>query len=340
MAQDRLDWVDAMRGFSMVVVVLGHVLLYMGIGGHDTVLGSILLTFRMPLFFFVSGYFSYRAINWWSKIRIAHILKRKFQAQIICTVVFGFVYQVVIGGGGGNLFIHSFEIYWFTTVLFQMYLLYLLCELISYLINQNITIPLLVIITLVGVLSLVVVNKSDSEIYRVLSWHNLLQYFQYFTVGIICSRYKELFFRMLCNNRFYTFMIIGWIGGEVFCYSKGMNYCNSYLKDFIQDILLRYFALFSVISIFFGKSKEIKMSQWGKQFRIIGRRTLDIYMIHMFLLPNLEFMKSWLIKGNMFVIQCVISGTIAMIVVYLCLLISFIIRKSPLLESWLFGVRK
>lgn len=94
-----MQWVDAMRGFSMLLVVFGHVMLWMGIKGYDTFLSSVLLTFRMPLFFFVSGFFSFRAIGWWNKHRIADILKRKFQAQILCTIVFASVYQYVMWGG-------------------------------------------------------------------------------------------------------------------------------------------------------------------------------------------------------------------------------------------------
>ena len=96
---NRMQWVDAMRGFSMLIVVFGHVLLSMGIGSYNSFLSSILLTFRMPLFFFVSGFFSFRAIEWWNKKRIGDILKRKLQAQILCTVLFLAVYQYVRVGG-------------------------------------------------------------------------------------------------------------------------------------------------------------------------------------------------------------------------------------------------
>lgn len=96
----RLQWVDAMRGFSMLIVVFGHVLLPMGIGGYNSFISSVLLTFRMPLFFFVSGFFSFRAIEWWNRKRIGDILKRKLQAQIFCTIAFLSVYQYIMSGGG------------------------------------------------------------------------------------------------------------------------------------------------------------------------------------------------------------------------------------------------
>lgn len=98
--ESRLQWVDSIRGFSMLIVVLGHVLISMGIGGYASFLGSILLTFRMPLFFFVSGFFSYRVILWWNKNRITDILKRKVKAQILCTLAFLSVFQYVTQGGG------------------------------------------------------------------------------------------------------------------------------------------------------------------------------------------------------------------------------------------------
>ncbi|MCH5175649.1 MAG: acyltransferase family protein [Prevotellaceae bacterium] len=93
-----MGWIDAMRGFSMCVVVLGHVLLSMQIGGYNSFIGSIFLTFRMPLFFFVSGFFSYKASSWWSKKRVGNMLKRKIQAQILCTLLFASLFQLINGG--------------------------------------------------------------------------------------------------------------------------------------------------------------------------------------------------------------------------------------------------
>lgn len=97
----RIQWIDAMRGFSMLLVVLGHVLMNMGVGGYESTLSCIFLTFRMPLFFFVSGFFSYRAVCWWNRARVGDILKRKLQAQVFCTVFFVTLYQFAMSDWGG-----------------------------------------------------------------------------------------------------------------------------------------------------------------------------------------------------------------------------------------------
>ena len=59
----RIEYIDAMRGFTMVLVVLTHVSSFgLGMYGSDTFSYSkIFAEFRMPLFFFVSGFVLYKS---------------------------------------------------------------------------------------------------------------------------------------------------------------------------------------------------------------------------------------------------------------------------------------
>ena len=51
---ERIRYIDALRGFTMLLVVFGHVMMTtFGIGGYNTVIGCFFLTFRMPMFFFM-----------------------------------------------------------------------------------------------------------------------------------------------------------------------------------------------------------------------------------------------------------------------------------------------
>ena len=57
----RIEYIDAMRGFTMFLVVLGHCAFYcMGGVADDNVYLDIFQSFRMPLFFFVSGFVFYK----------------------------------------------------------------------------------------------------------------------------------------------------------------------------------------------------------------------------------------------------------------------------------------
>lgn len=337
-SQERMQWVDAMRGFSMIVVVLGHVLLHMGLGGYDSFLSYLFLTFRMPLFFFVSGFFSFRAIGWWTGERVGDILKRKFQAQILCTFIFLFLYQIVFEGG-----IHGidkgFEGYWFTIVLFQMYICYLVLSLLSRAIRFNITYIGLTLLSVAGII-IIAFHKGDEGLWKILSWGDLTKYFQFFALGVICSRFRDVFFLLMKNSWFIACMAVGWIGCLLLVYTESFRMGNPLVYNFVHDILIRYCALMTVVIMFFNNAKKLDYSKHGKKLQFIGRRTLDLYMIHYFFLPNLLFMEPYLTDGNMFVVQFLISGIITGIVVWLSLIVSSILRQSPFLESWLFGVKR
>ena len=63
----RLSWLDALRGFTMILVVAYHVAQF---AFHENEKTSAALPFlvllRMPLFFFVSGFLAYNASFSWT----------------------------------------------------------------------------------------------------------------------------------------------------------------------------------------------------------------------------------------------------------------------------------
>lgn len=54
---NRLLHVDAIRGVTMLLVVYNHIVTFCLPSPCLTEINSILLLFRMPLFFFISGYY-------------------------------------------------------------------------------------------------------------------------------------------------------------------------------------------------------------------------------------------------------------------------------------------
>ena len=74
---------------------------------------------------------------------------------------------------------------------------------------------------------------------------------------------------------------------------------------------------------------------------IIGQRTLDIYLIHFFLLPVFlkDLVSDSLTSNPIPIIEMIISILISFIVIGGSLLISNIIRLSPFLAHWMFGAK-
>lgn len=96
----------------------------------------------------------------------------------------------------------------------------------------------------------------------------------------------------------------------------------------------------TVVIMFFGSAPKFSdESRMSRLLRYVGRRTLDIYMIHYFLIPDLSFLKPWINSGNMIVIQLFIGIAVTVMIVALSLLVSSILRKNRYMESWLFGVK-
>ena len=97
MATKRLEYIDALRGFTMILVVFAHIINY---GYHITdakaetmdTFNNLFIRFRMPLFFFISGFVLYKQERIWDKPFIKDFIKKKFFVQIVPTFIFLFLF--------------------------------------------------------------------------------------------------------------------------------------------------------------------------------------------------------------------------------------------------------
>ena len=76
----------------------------------------------------------------------------------------------------------------------------------------------------------------------------------------------------------------------------------------------------------------------GSSLQYIGRRTLDIYLIHLLFLPNLPTIgKFFQTYQHNFIVDTTLSVAIALVVIGFCCIASNILRISPFFRKWLFG---
>ena len=121
--KQRLEWLDAMRGFTMILVVANHVgaMAFEIPRGVSTSL-QFLVLFRMPLFFFVSGFLAYKASQVWNLATFGQLVGKKLRVQIIPTVVFFLLAAMLLTPDWLSL--PTKGGYWFTIVLLYMFLVY------------------------------------------------------------------------------------------------------------------------------------------------------------------------------------------------------------------------
>ena len=125
----RLGWLDALRGFTMLLVVTNHVALKsFGMQIRWSAALQFFLLFRMPLFFFISGFLAYKASRVWNARTLGELSLKKLRVQIIPTVVFFLLFLTMIPT---TPFVPSLMEalassmkagYWFTLVLLYMLL--------------------------------------------------------------------------------------------------------------------------------------------------------------------------------------------------------------------------
>ena len=140
MAKQRIAYIDAMRGFTMILVVFAHVC-HFCLGDSRMGYNSIFILFRLPCFFMLSGwlfakydfrhtgtvlYVSSEANYRGTVPCVTEIIKHKAMVQLLPTFIFllllapppEFFHQLGALKGG----------YWFTFVLFEFFILYILIE--------------------------------------------------------------------------------------------------------------------------------------------------------------------------------------------------------------------
>ena len=60
----RIAYIDCLRGFTMLLVIWNHVAdMSFGLGLSDSFWTQLFISFRMPMFFFISGFIAYKAAN-------------------------------------------------------------------------------------------------------------------------------------------------------------------------------------------------------------------------------------------------------------------------------------
>lgn len=122
--KQRVAYIDALRGFTMFLVVHWHVMaLSFGISAKESIVGSFFLTFRMPMFFFISGLLGYKAVEALNIVRYKSLIKKKSFVQLVPTFIFFCLCQIVNNSSPFDFFQQGLIGYWFTLALFELFVI-------------------------------------------------------------------------------------------------------------------------------------------------------------------------------------------------------------------------
>ena len=332
MAKQRIEYIDAMRGFTMILVVFAHIC-HFCLGDSRMGYNAVFILFRLPCFFMISGWL-FESV---SMRPFKEVVKHKAMVQLVPTFIFllllapppEFFRQLGTLKGG----------YWFTFALFEYFVLYMVIIRVSrkwsFLFAIAITIATYIYARYFDSI------RSSSEGYQlwiinlggflsVTTW----RLFIFFYLGAWIKRYFDSFIQWTSKPAVIALIMI------VFFLIASTSH-----KDHLVFEMCRFYGggitgMLMVFTFFRLSASWLKRLHISKPLQYVGTRTLDIYLLHYFFLPRFLMPYAPQIKAydSQFV-EFVVIMAVSLVVLMMSLGVSYVIRLNPFLAHYLFGVK-
>jgi fucose 4-O-acetylase-like acetyltransferase len=287
--------IDALKGFAILLVVLGHSLeiadagLFVPNASFRHHIGILIYTFHMPLFMFLAGY-----VMSGKKVRVGKSFVRLvvpfFAWMVVRFFIFfrdygqigRFIYRGVWGMENAPL--------WFLWTLFMCYLLLILAQQCGRLWRYGEELGFLALFVLVNLIPT-----------SVLGIPQLQYYFLFFALGYLAAKYKTQIAGIKPSVKTAILVIspVAWLGLFFVAYYKLTVVMSPIpIRESINIpvyVLERFaLAIFGILSAFtlLAAVKALKAKRLEASFGWLGLATMDIYVTHGILI-HLSFGTGW-----------------------------------------------
>ena len=339
MGKQRIGYIDAMRGFTMILVVFAHIC-HFCFGNDRMGYNAVFILFRLPCFFMLSGWL-FEPV---SRNSFKTVARHKAMVQLVPTFVFllllapppEFFHQLGAMKGG----------YWFTFALFEFFILYMIIvragKYWTPILAFSLTIASFIYARYYDSL------KSSSEGFLLLMIYMLgflsvttWRFFLFFYIGTWIRRHFDAFIQWTSKPVVILPICVA------FCFIASTSH-----KDNMWFEMFRYYGggvtgmimIFTLFRLLYTSpiihlpSSITHHPSYFLQY--VGKRTLDIYLLHYFFLPRflMEYAPQLQVYDSRF-LEFVVIMVLSLIILVLCLITSYIIRLSPFLGHYLLGVK-
>ena len=339
--KQRIEYLDAMRGFAMILVVTGHVCL-MCTGIPLTGVIRAFINLELPIFFTISGFFCYKTRDYLSNRQICKFLYNKFILFVISPLFFIALWIWLTDCSFQTVLYDQYKKgYWFTFTLFQCILIYILIKksLTLFKVNSLIESGIFLLSGLMlYALATLLTGKIHDYRWITLFGLNHMQYYLYFVYGILMKKHFDVVEKCFKSQLFLTLLIIVFFVGNMYSFF-GTNFRYIGPSNVLYFLLLTSSGVFLTFAVFHNfKISGKSLMGGGKFLSICGLYSLEIYYTHYFILPrNLKFIGDFISEYPNYILAFVIALSIAIFVILVSVGISKIISMSPLLAQILFG---
>ena len=311
----RILWIDAARGIAILLVILGHC-----IGSLDDPGNKVILSFHMPLFFFISGFWARK-----EKEFLDYLLK-KVKGLLVPTITLG-VFDTLVDLVSGEINRETLAdnfFGWFLLVLFYVSIIFYIIQKLGF--EKKMYIRLLTYV--IDFLSVVIVDRL--QIITLPHFEIIPMALFFFMCGYHC---KISYSRLTKSNNIIFDIWILLIPIGIICSSYNAPVAM-YLNDYGNIFLFFMDAFIGIVVVckIGGRIQNNQLLIW------FGQNTIYFYVLHFSFIKGLHFIRKVLFP------KCILSNySYPIYWVYYILSILLLIPASMLCRRWfspLFGKSK
>lgn len=341
----RSKVIDISKGIAIYLVVLGHLQI------EQCNISTILIaSCHMPVFFFLSGYFFEKSFN---KYTAKEFVINKSKTLLIPYLVWSTVALVVnvglalflgrsvhVGAEFFDVFINARSVWFLIVLYFTNIIVFIIRKIVN---TNNWLFYTLGVTSWIGMLLL---GRIESFSLYKLEW-----LFPYYLLGI-CLSYKNGVFKkieMFKNKGIWTKVCITFLLMTSYVISSLAFYRKDLFGEFYVrfDLVIRhtgyYIVYYSVgvlgiLSIICASSLIESLSSVDTVFTYFGKYSLDIYVIHMFMVKAIFIIWDMISLGVIWTSQGALAIWALVIVFFITVVVHFILRKLKIYR-WSLGGR-
>lgn len=334
---NRLTYIDAMRGLTIVLVVYSHALVFL-MNHIDETLNTYFIRFRMPLFFFISGYFAYSAQ--YTRQLLAKRSLNRLLRQLYPTALLGAAFMLTLYDRSPHDFVYDRLKggYWFTLVAVEMFVLVapILFGTSRIRPERRARVQTLILLGMAAVATATVSIANqfvqppvlDSDVSGLLSLERLYAYLPFFVLGIVFRINEQPLSRLITNKIF----VVGVL--TVFFFASYIPYkLPRFLVEGASGVCVVYYFFWRLY-----RFRRFEGSWLSRQLQRLGSNTLEIYLLHYFIIASVAKIPGvkllWHCKGQWW--ESLVAVSLAVAITYATLLVANLLRRARIYK-YLFG---
>lgn len=326
--QQRIEYVDYMRGIAIILVVIGHLIQFNGFPTSNPVF-EFIYSFHMPLFFAISGYITQKVTRVETLHQYFIYLKKKFITIALPLITWSLLVNPYllkeewkIMSWEEMLMTLQHPWLWFLKMLFVILVYYGIFNLLYHKLGRanffNTGLALIPVI----LLTLISVYINIQEI-------NLILFPYAFYLGCFIAKFPSIE-RFILKQSVYTLSFL-----SLFILATHWNFEGNRIDD-IYKITISTFCFIFLLNF----CRKFKFNEKVKSIlQLFGTQSLAIYIIQFHLCKLGDGMINVYIQSINPFILFLISLIIAIPISYTCCIVAKAIYSNHLLSFLLFGKR-